>query len=106
MKIVKCFVLAGEMSGDILGSDLLRNLHLHAHSIGFKLVIQGIGGNHMESQGVTSIFPMSDLSNVGIFEIIPKIPLLLKRIRQTADAIIEMRPDIVITIDVPDFSFE
>lgn len=59
----------------------------------------------MIAQGLESLFPMEDISVMGVAEILPKLGFLLKRIRQTIDDIKDQKPDIVITIDAPDFSF-
>ena len=63
----------------------------------------GVGGPLMEAAGLKSIFPYKELSVVGIAEVIPKLPGLLKRIRETAAAVLTDPPDAVITIDSPDF---
>ena len=97
---MKIFIVAGEASGDQLGAWLMADLR--AISPGVEII--GVGGDEMATQGLTSIFPMSDLSVMGFAEVVPKIPLLLKRIRETAEAIQKSAPDIVVTIDVPDFS--
>jgi lipid-A-disaccharide synthase len=59
----------------------------------------------MEAVGFQSIFPMNELSIMGFVEIIPKIPHILKRIRYTIQQVLSFAPDIVITIDSPDFCF-
>ena len=93
------YIIAGEESGDVLGERLMVSLH-RLESFSFY----GIGGKAMQEQGLDSLFPMTDLSVMGIFEILPRIPKLLKRINQTVDDIVKIQPDIVITIDAPDFS--
>lgn len=65
---------------------------------------QGVGGDAMAAQGLTSRFAMQELSVMGIAEVLPKYRHLKRRIRETADAVIDMRPDVLITIDSPDFS--
>lgn len=59
----------------------------------------------MEAEGLVSLFPMSDLTLFGLAELLPKIPNLLRRIAQTAEAIRQQKPDVVVTIDAPDFCF-
>ena len=59
----------------------------------------------MKSEGLNSLFPMEELSVMGVFEILPKIFSLLKRIKETAKKIMELQPDVVLTIDSPDFCF-
>lgn len=68
------------------------------------LLFSGVGGENMQAQGLSTIFPMEELSLLGFLEIVPHIPTLLKRIEQTANAIIALKPDIVVTIDAPAFN--
>lgn len=68
-------------------------------------MFSGIGGPLMQAQGLESLFPMEELSVMGIMEVLPSLKLILKRIKQAIDNIIELSPDKVITIDAPDFSF-
>jgi lipid-A-disaccharide synthase len=91
-------MIAGEPSGDKLGASLLKGLKQLS-----DIEVTGIGGSLMTQQGLKSLFPMSDLSIMGLFEILPKIPMLLRRVRLAADHIIETKPDVLITIDSPDF---
>lgn len=95
----KLFIIAGEKSGDLLGSKVLTKIDRS------KFDIEGIGGSLMENIGFKSKFPMKELSVMGIFEILPKIFKLLKIINETAEYIIESQQDIVLTIDSPDFCF-
>lgn len=97
----KIFIIAGEASGDLLGSKLIRELKKQDPNIEFI----GVGSKLMESEGLTSIFPMEELSVMGFLEVLPHLPKLTRRINQTAQAIIEEKPDYVITIDSPDFCF-
>ena len=97
----KFFIIAGEASGDLLGSKLIKELKIQNHDSQFI----GVGGKLMKEQGLVSIFPMEELSIMGFAEIVPHIPKLLRRIRETADKIISEKPDFVITIDSPDFCF-
>ncbi|MBM9595632.1 lipid-A-disaccharide synthase [Roseitranquillus sediminis] len=97
---MKLFLTAGEPSGDRLGAALLAGLR----SIVPDLEVQGVGGPLMAEQGLTSLFPMDDLSVMGIAEILPRYRLLRRRIGETAAAAVQARPDALITIDSPDFS--
>ena len=63
----------------------------------------GIGGPLMQAQGMESLFPMEELSVMGIAEILPKYRHLKRRIRQTAAEVLAVRPDALVTIDSPDF---
>ncbi len=96
------FLIAGEPSGDRLGAQLMRRLR---DELDGRVAFQGVGGDAMAAEGFRSIFPMSDLSVMGLAEVLPHLPLLLRRIRQTAAAVMAARPAAVITIDSPDFSF-
>ncbi|PCH99709.1 MAG: lipid-A-disaccharide synthase [Alphaproteobacteria bacterium] len=91
-------VIAGEESGHVLGARLMTALK-EKGNVSFS----GIGGDAMENEGLKSLFPMTDLSVMGIFEILPRLPKLIKRINQTVNHIVETQPDIVVTIDSPDF---
>ena len=95
------YLIAGEASGDFLGAQLMKALKEKQPDTKFS----GIGGPLMEEQGLRSFFPMQELSLMGIAEIVPKIRHLLNRIRQTVDDVAVKRPDMVVTIDAPDFSF-
>ncbi|MBT8413735.1 MAG: lipid-A-disaccharide synthase [Boseongicola sp.] len=97
---MKVFVLAGELSGDKLGGALLAGLHRLLPD----LEVRGVGGPLMQAEGVSSLFPMDELSVMGIAEVLPKYLDLKKRLNQTAAAVLEWAPDVLITIDSPDFS--
>ena len=75
---MKAFVIAGEPSGDRLGGAMMEGLHELAPGITF----QGIGGPQMQAQGLTSLFPMDELSVMGLAEILPKYFHLKRRIRE------------------------
>jgi len=94
------FVVAGEPSGDALGARLLSALR-DRH--GDALEAAGVGGERMEAEGLRSLFPMSDIALMGVAEVLPRLPLVLRRIRETADRVVAARPDVLVTIDAPDF---
>jgi lipid-A-disaccharide synthase len=98
---MRIFLTAGEPSGDALGAGLIGALREESP----QLFVTGVGGPLMEAAGLKSLFPQSDLAVMGIAEIVPRLPRLLRRIEETAQAIADQRPDLVITIDAPDFSF-
>lgn len=104
-KMKKFFIIAGEASGDVLGAKLIAEIKSQLFVKNEKAEFIGIGGNLMKEQGLKTIFPMEELSIMGFLEVIPHIPKLLQRIKQTAQNIIDQNPDCVITIDSPDFSF-
>lgn len=93
------FLIAGEPSGDRLGGAVMAGLRALAPSVRFS----GVGGPDMAAGGLASLFPMQELSVMGIAEIAPKYFHLKRRIRETAEAVLETRPDVLLTIDSPDF---
>lgn len=96
-KKIKVFIIAGEVSGDVLGARIIEQMRDRADFI-------GVGGENMTQAGLESILPMSDLAVMGIIEVAATARTLTRRIRQTADEIIRTRPDIVLTIDAPGFA--
>jgi len=94
-------LVAGEASGDQLGGRLMAAIKRQEPGARFI----GVGGPRMEGEGLQSLFPMNEMSVMGLTEVIPHIPHLLKRIAQTADFAKSEKPDAVVTIDAPDFSF-
>ena len=95
---MRVFLIAGEASGDRLGAALMQGLRKLTN-----VEFLGVGGPLMEAQGLSSIFPMDDLSVHGIVEVLKQYPHLRRRLHQTADAVLEAQPDVLITIDSPDF---
>ncbi|MGX5720220.1 lipid-A-disaccharide synthase [Shinella zoogloeoides] len=98
---IKVGIIAGEVSGDLLGGDLIAALRT-AHDGRIELV--GVGGEALERQGLKSLFDFSELSIMGISQVLKRLPSLLRRIRQTADALVAARPDLLVIIDSPDFT--
>lgn len=97
----RIFILAGEPSGDALAARLMSGLKEKAPDVEFF----GVGGPLMAAEGLESLFPMEELSVMGLFEVLPRLPTLLKRIDQTAAEVKRLNPDIFISVDAPDFSF-
>ena len=93
------YVIAGEPSGDRLGGGLMRALQALA-----PVEFAGIGGRDMTAAGLNPLFDMTELSVMGLTEILPRLPALMRRIRQTARDVAAWRPDALISIDSPDFS--
>ncbi|MEO0939757.1 MAG: lipid-A-disaccharide synthase [Pseudomonadota bacterium] len=96
---MRVFLIAGEASGDKLGGALMAGLRELAPEVAFS----GVGGALMQAQGLTSLFEMSELSVMGLTEVLPKYRHLKRRIAQTAARVLEEKPDVLITIDSPDF---
>lgn len=99
-------LIAGEHSGDNLGAALMTALAARA---GGAIRFSGIGGAEMarvgRPHGFKSFSPMKELSLGGLFEVIPHLPRVIRRVRQTVRRIRALKPDVVVTIDAPDFSF-
>ena len=95
------YIIAGEPSGDRLGSKLISALR---RKTGDQIQISGIGGSEMERQGLSSQFPMSELTVMGFAEVLPRLPNLFMRINDTVKHIMKCEPDVVLTIDSPDFN--
>ena len=96
---MKLYVIAGEASGDALGAALLAGLK----SLRPALQVRGIGGPLMQADGLHSLFPMEELSVMGLAEVLPKYAHLKRRIREAAADVLAAAPDALITIDSPDF---
>ena len=96
----RLFLVAGEPSGDRLGGALIEGMR----ALGVAPDLAGVGGPSMAAAGMASRFPMEELSVMGIAVVLPRLPNLLRRIRETAEAVVAMRPDALVTIDSPDFS--
>ncbi|MCP8938206.1 lipid-A-disaccharide synthase [Alsobacter sp. SYSU M60028] len=95
-------IVVGEHSGDQLGFKLMRALRDAAP--GSAIRFTGVGGEAMEAEGLHSLFPLSDIAVMGILPVIARLPVLLRRIRQTVDFVVENRPDVLVIIDSPDFT--
>jgi lipid-A-disaccharide synthase len=99
---LRLFIVSGEHSGDELGAGLIKELRRRGYSTD-RLEISGVGGEHMADEGMASLFPQSDIAVMGVAAVIGRLPLLARRIRQTVEAVLEARPDLLLTIDSPDF---
>jgi lipid-A-disaccharide synthase len=95
------YLVAAEQSGDALGAALIGALRARYDG---PLELAGVGGEAMSVAGVTSPFAIEDLSIVGFNAIPKRLPIILRRIRETADAIIDRNPDALVIIDSPDFT--
>ncbi|NNG05419.1 MAG: lipid-A-disaccharide synthase [Inquilinus sp.] len=101
MKPLTLFVVAGEASGDLIGGRLMAALKRRA---GDGIRFAGIGGERMAAEGLDSLFPMNELSLMGLFEVLPRARHLLRRLRETAAEAERLAPDALITIDSPGFT--
>ncbi len=90
------YLVAGEPSGDILGARLIAALK---ERTGGLVRFAGVGGESMAEQGLVSLFPQADIAVMGLAEVIPRIPAVLRRVREVADDIAAKKPAVVVTID-------
>ena len=97
----KIFIITGEASGDYLAANIVEALSRLNPLIEF----QGVGGYYMEKSGISSLFPLSDINVMGLFDVLPKLKIILKRIHFTRQKILDFSPDLILTIDAPDFCF-
>lgn len=95
------FLIAAEESGDRLGAGLIKALRAR---LGPAASIVGVGGRHMAEQGMTSLVPTDELAIIGFMAIPKRLPVILRRIRETTDAVLRERPDVLVIIDSPDFT--
>ena len=96
---LKLFLIAGEPSVDRLGAALMAGLK-QLTPVDFA----GVGGPLMQAEGMASLFPMEELSVMGIAEVLPKYFPLKRRIRQAAHAVLASGAEALVTIDSPGFT--
>ncbi|MEA2922080.1 MAG: lipid-A-disaccharide synthase [Bradyrhizobium sp.] len=97
----KIFLIATVESGVRLGANLMKVLR---QRLGGAVHFVGIGGQSMAREGLTSLFPIEELSIMGLAGVVRQLPMILRRIRETADAVTQTSPDILVIIDSPDFT--
>ncbi len=100
-KPLSIYIVAAEESGDVLGASLANTLRARE---GQALKLEGVGGRAMAAAGIKSAFSVDELSIIGFTAIPRRLPTILRRIRETADAVIASRPDALVIIDSPDFT--
>ena len=96
----RIFIVAGEKSGDLLGAKLIQGLR----RLSPDTIVEGVGGEAMIREGVTSLFPLEDIAVMGFTSIIAHLPRLLARIDFLAREIVVRKPDVLVIIDSPDFT--
>ena len=97
---LRIFIVAGEESGDQLGYKLMQALRARSPGVQFS----GVGGKAMTQEGLSSLFAIDDIAVMGFLPVFGRLPLLLKRIAQTAEAVVAQKPDALVIIDSPDFT--
>jgi len=97
----KIFLIATEESGDRLGAGLMKVLR---QRLGGAVKFEGVGGQSMAREGLASLFPIEQLSIMGLAAVVKQFPMILRHIRQTATAVTAASPDILVIIDSPDFT--
>jgi lipid-A-disaccharide synthase len=94
-------IVAAEESGDALGAALARALTTHERG---AVVFSGIGGRAMAAAGIKSPFAIDELSIIGLTAIPQRLPTILRRIREAAQAVVDVGPDVLVIVDSPDFT--
>jgi lipid-A-disaccharide synthase len=97
----KIFLIATEESGDRLGANLMKVLR---QRLGDAVWFEGVGGQSMAREGLASLFPIERLSIIGLAAVVKQLPIILRLIRETAPAVTEASPEILVIIDSPDFT--
>ncbi len=98
---ISIYIVAAEESGDALGAALVRALKAR---LGGALTFNGVGGRAMAAAGIKSPFAIDELSIMGIAAVPRRLPMIFRRIRETAAAVVAARPDALVIIDSPDFT--
>ncbi len=97
----KIFLIATEESGDRLGANLMKVLR---QRLGGAVKFEGIGGQSMAREGLVSLFPIEELSIIGLAAVVKQLPKILRLLRETARAVTRASPDVLVIIDSPDFT--
>jgi lipid-A-disaccharide synthase len=100
---IKIFLIAGEHSGDALGGKLIGALKAQSPR---PLELKGVGGEFMEAQGLHSMFPLAELAVMSPLDVLPRLRQILRRIRQSAAAVIDFDPDVLVILDSPEFTHQ
>jgi lipid-A-disaccharide synthase len=97
----RIFLIATEESGDRLGANLMKVLR---QRLGDAVRFEGVGGQAMAREGLASLFPIEELSIMGLAAVVQQLPKILGLIRMTSTAVTAASPDILVIIDSPDFT--
>jgi lipid-A-disaccharide synthase len=92
---LKVYIIAGEPSGDLLASGMMRAIRVQCPEVEFR----GVGGESMRDEGMESRFDIAEISVMGVVEVLGSLSLITKRIRQTVNDIVDWQPDVLVTVD-------
>jgi lipid-A-disaccharide synthase len=101
LKTITLMLVCGEPSGDALGAQLMAALKQLA---GDRVRFTGVGGLAMAREGLESLYPLDTTAVMGLREVVPAIPAILRHVRQAVDFAVTTKPDAVVVIDSPDFT--
>ncbi|HEX2760274.1 MAG TPA: lipid-A-disaccharide synthase [Rhizomicrobium sp.] len=101
LKKIDVMLVCGEPSGDALGAQLMAGLKSLA---GDRIRFTGVGGQAMTREGLESLYPLDTTAVMGLREVVPAIPAILRRVKQAVDFAVQTGPDVVVVIDSPDFT--
>ena len=96
----KIFILTGEPSGDKLASSVISKLKISEPNIEYL----SVGGTHLNSLGIKSIFDLKEITYIGFTSVLLNIFKIRNRINKTVDEIIKFNPNILFSVDSPDFT--
>lgn len=97
----RVFIIVTEASGDHLGAGLMEALRAR---LGTEVSFSGLGGGQMAKQGLATMFPIDELSIIGVVAILKNVRSLAARIRDVADAVVTQNPDVLVLVDGPEFT--
>jgi lipid-A-disaccharide synthase len=100
-KKLRLMLVCGEPSGDALGAQLMAGIKALA---GDRVTFTGVGGRAMAHEGLQSLFPLDATSVMGLREVVPAIPRILRHVKNAVDYAVQTKPDAVVVIDSPDFT--
>jgi lipid-A-disaccharide synthase len=100
-KQISIMIVCGEPSGDALGAQLMAGLRALA---GDRIRFTGVGGLAMAREGFESLYSLDATAVMGLREVVPAIPRILRRVKQAVEFAVRTRPDVVVVIDSPDFT--
>jgi lipid-A-disaccharide synthase len=100
-KPINLMIVCGEPSGDALGAQLMARVRELA---GDRVRFTGVGGLAMAREGFKSLYPLDTTAVMGLREVVPAIPAILRHVKQAVDFAVATKPDAVVVIDSPDFT--